>query len=128
MNQEIETWEGEGGASAVVPRAGLVTLTGTESQVEWAERIRLQVDADFERVASALRATVAAHGGAQREDTQSILAILEDKRAEVMAREQAGYFIHDWQELGDQVRQLIFSDARYAAIQQRRRSRKRVAV
>jgi hypothetical protein len=37
-------------------------------------------------------------------DTEAIIAILEDKRAEVMSREEAGYFVHDWQEISDQVR------------------------
>jgi hypothetical protein len=41
---------------------------------------------------------------------------LEKKRAEVMAKDQACYFIHDWQEPGDQVRQMIVKDARYGAI------------
>ena len=30
--------------------------------------------------------------------------------------EEAGYFIRGWQEIGDQVRQLVFQDARYQAI------------
>ena len=33
-----------------------------------------------------------------------------------MSRKQAGYFIHDWQEIGGQVRQMIFHDARYQAM------------
>jgi hypothetical protein len=33
-----------------------------------------------------------------------------------MRNEEAGYFIHGWQEIGDQVRQLIFRDSRYQAI------------
>jgi len=33
-----------------------------------------------------------------------------------MANESAGYFIHDWQELRDQVRRLILADDRYKAI------------
>jgi len=33
-----------------------------------------------------------------------------------MAHEEAGYFIHDWQEMRDQVRQLIMNDDRYKAI------------
>jgi len=37
-----------------------------------------------------------------------------------MSREQASYFIHDWQEIGDQVRQMINSDARFKVIQARR--------
>ena len=45
-----------------------------------------------------------------------MITILEDKRAEVMANKQAGYFIHDWQELRGQVRQLIVGDSRYKAI------------
>jgi len=32
-----------------------------------------------------------------------MITILDDKQAEVMAREQAGYFIHDWQEFRNQV-------------------------
>ena len=42
-----------------------------------------------------------------------MIAILEDKRAEVMANDRAGYFIHDWQELRGQVRELIAEDPRY---------------
>ena len=45
-----------------------------------------------------------------------MIAILEDKRTGVMANEQAGYFIHDWQELRGQVRELIVGDSRYKAI------------
>jgi hypothetical protein len=45
-----------------------------------------------------------------------VSAILEEKRAEVMAKDQAGYFIHEWQELRDQVRLMITHDPRYKAI------------
>ena len=34
----------------------------------------------------------------------------------MMAKDQAGYFIHDWQELRDQVRRMIIQDPRYLAI------------
>ena len=61
--------------------------------------------------------------GANEVDTEAILAILEDKRAEVLSRERAGYFIHDWQEISDQVRQMIGQDPRY----QQSRPRKRQA-
>jgi CDP-glycerol glycerophosphotransferase (TagB/SpsB family) len=49
-------------------------------------------------------------------DTQAIIAIVEEKRTEVMGHQAAGYFIHDWQELRDQVRQMIMNDDRYKAI------------
>jgi len=54
---------------------------------------------------------------------QAMISILEEKRAEVMAREDAGYFIHDWQELRSQVRELIVGDSRYKAIKFRPESR-----
>jgi hypothetical protein len=99
-------------------------MTGTPSQIEWAERIKPLVAAEFERVAAAFR-RVADDQREQdrpeqdRSDTQAVLHILEEKRAEVMAREQAGYFIRDWQELKDQVQQMIAGDKRYQAIRTR---------
>jgi len=54
--------------------------------------------------------------GRRRTDTETIIAIVEEKRSAVMGTEEAGYFIHGWQEIGDRVRQLIFQDARYQAI------------
>ena len=54
-----------------------------------------------------------------RMETLSVIAILEEKWAEVMAKDDAGYFIHEWQELRDQVRRLIAQDSRYQAIKAR---------
>jgi hypothetical protein len=50
--------------------------------------------------------------------------ILEAKRGEVMRRGQAGYFIHDWQDISDQVRRMVFQDARYPAIRARMAARR----
>jgi hypothetical protein len=55
------------------------------------------------------------------------LRLLEDKRAEVMGNERAGYFIHDWQELRDQVRRLIAGDPRFMAIKADQAARARAA-
>jgi hypothetical protein len=41
-----------------------------------------------------------------------------------MSKQEAGYFIRDWQEIGDQVRQLIFGDERYLAIKRKRSQRR----
>jgi len=49
-----------------------------------------------------------------------MIEILEDKRAEVMAKDQAGYFIVEWQELRDQVRTLMAQDSRYQQIKARK--------
>ena len=115
INSDVEAWEGEGGSpGSLGVRA--VTMSGTASQVEWADRIRRQVYAEFDRVAASFRSIAGKQGDDKRADTEAVIAILEDKRAEVMRREQAGYFIHDWQEITDQVRQMIFHDARYQAI------------
>ena len=82
-------------------------MTGTANQIEWAVQIKTRVAAEFDRVAQALEAAQADRG---------VLEILEDKRAEVMARDEAGYFIVEWQELRDQVRLLIGRDPRFQAI------------
>jgi hypothetical protein len=102
-------------------------MTGTPSQIEWAERIKPRVNAEFDRVAKALTAAASNRGEQVRMDTQAVIAILEEKRAEVMARDQAGYFIRDWQELRDQVRQMIRQDARYQAIKARKAERQQTS-
>src|SRR6266545_4970801 len=122
---DIEAWEGEGGAAPALLGAGAISMSGTANQVEWAERIKRQVNDEFDRVARSFRSVAGKQSNAARADTEAIIAILEEKRAEVMRREQAGYFIHDWQEINDQVRQMIFQDARYQAIKSNRPARRR---
>jgi len=78
--------------------------------------IRVNVDREFDRVAAAFTAHAALQTEPARADTLRILGILEEKRAETMANPRAGYFIRDWQELTDQVRQMIFKDPRYQTI------------
>jgi hypothetical protein len=109
------------------PRIFSEELKGTASQTEWAERIRRQVDAEFDRVAAAFEQAAAKQSKPDRMDTEAIIAILEKKRVEVLAKDQAGYFIHDWQELGDQVRQMIHQDPAYQAIKAARESRSRAS-
>jgi hypothetical protein len=113
MEDKLSVWENEGGT---VGKRGWGALTGTANQVEWAERIRLQVDAEFDRVARALRTAASRQTRQDRMDTEAMICILEEKRSEVLANPKAGYFIHDWQELRDQVRQMILKDDRYKAI------------
>ncbi|MCE5311394.1 MAG: hypothetical protein LLG20_27470 [Acidobacteriales bacterium] len=128
MNRALEAWEGEGGAAAPAPLGvSTASMSGTPAQVEWAERIKRQVNVEFDSVAASFRSVAGKQSGGKRTDTEAIIAILEDKRAEVMSREQAGYFIHDWQEIRDQVRQIIFHDARYQAIKSRRAARRQCA-
>jgi hypothetical protein len=91
-------------------------MTGTPNQIELAEQIKPRVQAEFDRVARALRDVASKQAETDRIDTCAVIGILEEKRSEVMAEDRAGYFIRDWQELNDQVRQLIGHDHRYRAL------------
>ena len=95
-------------------------LTGTPGQIGWAELIRTAVDAEFTRVARAFAAVAENQNDSDRSNTSAILAILEEKRAQVLANQHAGYYIRDWGEMRDQVRQSIFLDPRYQLIKARR--------
>ncbi len=61
------------------------------SQVEWAEQIKPRVGAEFDRVAEAFKVAATKQGEQDRMDTHAVIAILEEKRAEVMAQDRAGY-------------------------------------
>lgn len=101
-----------------------VPLTGTALQIDWAEGIRTRVAAEFSRVWKAFSAVAATQQEPALAETLAIIAILEEKRAEVLTNKKAGYFIHDWAEAGDQVRQLIGQDARFLRIVADRRARR----
>ena len=87
MQERISVWEGEGGSLNETPEKA---MTGTVNQIEWAKQIKTQVNAEFDRVKTALEAAAAGQSGQDRMDTQAMIAILQDKRAEVMAHEEAG--------------------------------------
>ena len=110
VDEALETWEGEGGS-----RPG-ARLTGTVNQVELAEELRAKVGAEFDRVANVLSAAALKQSAPARLDTQAVIAILWEKRAEVMADSRAGYYISKWQDLDGRVRQLLASDPRYQAL------------
>lgn len=121
--REIQEWEDEGGAVLAPLETAEPRMSGTEYQVEWAERIRRQVNNDFDRVAAAFRTAAGKQNGEDRAGTEAVLAILEDKRSQVLAKQEAGYFIRVWQEITDQVRQMIFRDPRYQAIKSNKAAR-----
>lgn len=122
---EIGAWEDEGGATPAPPVLMAGPLTGTDNQIEWAQRIRSRVAAEFDRVAALFRGIAGKQDRGTRTDTEAIVAIVEEKRLEVLGRGEAGYFIHDWQEITDQVRQMVLRDPRYLAIQSSRPKRRR---
>jgi hypothetical protein len=113
MEDPIAAWEGEGGSA---PRVAAGRMIGTLNQIAWAVQIKSQVEAEFDRVRQVLEYAATKQSAENATDIQAIIRILEDKRSEVMENEQAGYFIHDWQELRNQVSQMVIRDPRYEAI------------
>ncbi len=99
-------------------------MTGSESQIEWAEPIKTSVRAEVDRVAQAFRIAADRQQGQDHLATLAFIAILEDKRVEVLAKEQAGYFVRVWQGLSDQLQQIVARGSRCQTIQIERRARK----
>lgn len=91
-------------------------LSGSPAQIEWATAIRARVSDEFDRVASSFRGIADRQTLSKKNETEAILAIVEAKRVEVLSHDVAGYFIHDWNEINDQVRQMIFKDSGFQAI------------
>jgi hypothetical protein len=107
-DQTIAGWEDDGGAVMPSKRP----LVGTVNQIAWALQIRADANAEFDPMAVALKGVARRQTGPNQSRTRTILAILEEKRDSMLAPNDAGYFIHDWQELRDQVRLLILHDPR----------------
>jgi hypothetical protein len=130
-------WDGEGGATNRLDAfahlappgfgpsiAAKTMLVGTPYQIEWAEQIKNRVHKEFDRVGMIMKSVAEKQVSLDQTDTVKLVAILEEKRHEVMANDRAGYFIHDWQELSDQVRQMIVKDPRYTKIMASQAARK----
>ena len=98
-------------------------MTGTPSQIEWAEPIKVSVAVEFDRVARALYTVALRQTGQDLLDTNTAIEILEEIRSAVMARDEAGYFIRDWRDLSGQVREMIALDPRHKAMQAARLAR-----
>lgn len=101
-----------------------VAITGTESQIEWAQRIKPKVGVEFDRVVRVFETVGAKQREPDRAETQAIVALVREMRNGVMANHEAGYFIRVWPEIKDQVRQMVSEDPRYLAIRAARALRK----
>jgi hypothetical protein len=64
-------------------------LTGTPSQIEWAERIKGRVSGEFDRVTNAFEAAAGKQAAEDRSGTRAVIAILQEKRIEVLAKESS---------------------------------------
>jgi hypothetical protein len=100
-------------------------MNGSVDQIKKAERIKERINAEFDRLAQALQTSAAKQTGRDQMDTEAVIVILEEKRAEVMAKGQADYFINNWRETDRAVRELIVQDSRYRDINTRKALRQR---
>jgi hypothetical protein len=116
--EEIQSWEGEGGATLPEPpKAPVDETVGNPSEIEQAKQIKRRVHAEFDRVAGVIRSRTQDRSEHSKVVTEVLIAILESKRWEITRREDASYFIHNWQEIGDQVWCMILSDERYRIVE-----------
>jgi hypothetical protein len=120
MNEAIPEVKDEGGSTGAPVDRGTV---GTVNQIAWALQIRSQVDAEFDRVRKVLERAMKNRPATDIADIESIIRILEEKRAAVMGNDRAGYFIRYWQDLRNQVSQMIVEDPRYKSIKSARHAR-----
>lgn len=119
ITKELEIWQDDGGADP----EGLILITGSPAQMEWAARIRQRVSAEFIRVAASLAAEARHDHHDQQLDSDDIARIIEEKRVQTLVHWEAAYFIHEWQQITSQVQELIMADHNYEAIVIRRRLR-----
>ena len=87
MEDSISVWEGEGG-SLSNPLSH--RMTGSVDQIEWAERIRAQVNGEFDRVSKALQAAALKQSVQDRLNTYAMMLILEEKRSRDAVEREGG--------------------------------------
>lgn len=73
MAEDIEAWEDEGGATLSPLGVRAISMNGTANQVEWAGRIKRQVNEEFDRVARSFRSVARKRSDAARADTETII-------------------------------------------------------
>jgi hypothetical protein len=71
MAEDIEAWEDERGAT--LSPLGVRAISMNANQVEWAERIKRQVNEEFDRVARSFRSVACKQSDAARADTETII-------------------------------------------------------
>lgn len=91
-------------------------LTGLASQISWATQIRSQVNVSFDRLANAVESGINRYKGLESSETASLLAIVEEHRAQVLGVADAQYFLDHWQDPADRVQRLIHGDERWKSI------------
>jgi hypothetical protein len=103
--------------SGILPGGvNLPVLNGLPSQVIWANQIREQISASFERLVMAVASGVNRYKGLEPEETSALLDIVEEHRLRVLSVPDAQYFLDHWQDPVDRVQRLIHNDERWKSI------------
>lgn len=94
----------------------LPALTGDPTQISWATRIRAEVSLSFDRVIIAIQTGTNKYKGLEPSETEKLLFLVEEHRADVLGVPEAQYFLDHWQDPVDRVQRLIHGDARWRVI------------
>jgi hypothetical protein len=113
-----------GGRNVLEGTAGQVSLLGTASQVSWAAEIRDRVNAEFDRVRALIEEGSNKFRALDRNETATLLALLEEHRAHVLSVGQAEYFIAQWQNPADRLMRVLNGDVRWKTINDARAARR----
>jgi hypothetical protein len=101
-----------------------VVLRGAADQISWAREIRARVSAEFDRVRSSIEAGSNKFRALDRTETATLLTLIEEHRAAVFSRDQADYFIAEWQNPADRLQRVFNGDERWRAISDARAARR----
>ncbi|MGD1068904.1 MAG: hypothetical protein ABSB15_02095 [Bryobacteraceae bacterium] len=116
---------GNSGSARLAPVAeGRIFLEGTAGQIAWAGEIRERVNAEFDRVRASIEAGSNKFRALDRNETATLLALLEEHRATVLAAGKAEYFIAQWQNPPDRLMRVLSGDVRWKAISDARAARR----
>lgn len=112
------------GSGGILPGgATLPVLNGLASQVIWANQIREQISAGFERLVISIASGVNRYKGLEAAETTTLLDVVEEHRLRVLSVTDAQYFLDHWQDPVDRVQRLVHGDERWKAIVEARAGR-----
>lgn len=109
MEDDVQAWEAEGGA-VVQLGADIAEWLVTDRNAAAALQIKARVRAEFDRVVNALKSAADAQNGDKQIDARMVIFMLEQICAEVLSKDEAGYFIVEWQDASDHVRRIVTKD------------------
>jgi hypothetical protein len=113
-----------GGARLAPVAEGRNVLEGTAGQISWAAEIRDRVNAEFDRVRASIEEGSNKFRALDRNETATLLALIEEHRAQVLSAGQAEYFIAQWQNPADRLMRVLNGDVRWKTINDARAARR----